>query len=172
MKKALIEEFFKRPAIEVAKDLIGKYLIWTENGTERSAMITETEAYISAEDLACHASKGRTPRTETLFGKPGIFYTYLIYGIHVLLNVVCDKEGHPAGVLIRGIEGAEGSGRAAKVVGATLAHKGMKAEPKTGIWFEDRGVKIARGRIKRLPRVGVEYAGEWAEKLFRFKLRE
>ena len=88
MRKVLPQEFFNRETKVVAKELLGKFLVRRVGGLEISAMITETEAYDSLEDLASHASKGKTKRTEVMFGQPGNFYVYLIYGMYYMLNVV------------------------------------------------------------------------------------
>ena len=86
--KRLGEEFFHRDCLEVAPDLVGKVIVSKIGGEEVRVRISETEAYRGEEDTACHASKGRTPRTEVLYGKSGICYVYLCYGIHNLMNVI------------------------------------------------------------------------------------
>ena len=171
MSKPLTQSFFKRPAIIVAEDLIGCYLVHrTKNGIQKY-MITETEAYTGPEDLACHAARGRrTKRTEVLFGEPGHIYIYFTYGIHWLLNFVADKKDHPAGVLIRGVEGVVGPARLTKKLGLNGSLHGKPATPKTGLWVE-KGVKINSKYIKKTARVGVDYAGPiWSKKKYRFVL--
>lgn len=100
----LSREFYNRDTVEVAKDLLGKYLVHRVEDRLLMGQITETEAYIGRIDKACHAYNYlRTPRTEVLFGQPGHVYVYLIYGMHHCLNVVTEPEGEPAAVLLRGI---------------------------------------------------------------------
>lgn len=131
-------------------------------------MITEVEAYDGFEDKASHASRGKTDRNQVMFGEAGRFYVYFTYGMHWLLNIVTGKENYPAAVLIRGVEGVSGPARLTKKLKIGKRFNGLKAVPKNGLWFEDRGVKIESSRIKRTPRVGVDYAGKWAGKLYRF----
>lgn len=173
MKKILGQKFFKRNAVKVAPDLLGKYIVRKIDGKTQSYKIIETEAYDGEHDLACHASKGRTKRTEVLYGEAGHLYVYLIYGMHYLLNVVADKKDYPAGVLIRGIEGKEGKilgpGRVTKALKIDKLFHGKLADKKIKVWFEDRGEKISKKDIKKTARIGVEYAGPvWANKKWRF----
>ena len=98
--KKLGEEFFHRDCLEVAPDLVGKVIVSRINGEEVRVRISETEAYRGEEDTACHAHKGRTPRTEVLYGKSGTVYVYLCYGMHWLMNVITGEEGQPQGVLL------------------------------------------------------------------------
>ena len=104
----LNRDFYKRPTLEVAQELLGQRLVRVLNGQRLSGLIVEVEAYIGEEDRASHASVGRTPRNEAMYGPAGHAYVYLIYGIHHCLNVVTEAEGFPAAVLIRAIEPAEG----------------------------------------------------------------
>src|SRR5215467_10060322 len=104
MTRILSQSYFNRPTLVVARSLLGKYLV-RKNGAGRLAgKIVEVEAYVGPHDLACHASKGRTLRTEVLFGPPGISYVYLIYGMYHCLNVVTEKSEFPAAVLIRAVD--------------------------------------------------------------------
>jgi DNA-3-methyladenine glycosylase len=175
--KVLKPSFFNRPALDVAQDLIGCYLVRkSDHGTEHY-MIIETEAYTGPEDLACHASGGRrTKRTEVLFGEPGHIYIYFTYGMHWLLNFVVGPKDFPAGVLIRGIISEDGipiigPARLTKKLGLNGSIHGKLANEETGLWVE-RGQKINHGKIKKLPRVGVDYAGPvWSKKKFRFLLQ-
>ncbi|MDE6149089.1 MAG: DNA-3-methyladenine glycosylase, partial [Ruminococcus sp.] len=96
--KRLDDKFFHRDVLEVAPDLVGKILVSRINGQEVKVRITETEAYRGEEDTACHAHKGRTKRTEVLYGKSGVIYVYLCYGMHWLMNVVTGDEGIPQAV--------------------------------------------------------------------------
>ena len=104
MQKVLTQSFFNRPTLLVTKELLGKFLVRKVGVKEISGMITEVEAYIGPEDQASHASRGRTPRTEVMYGKPGYWYVYLIYGMHYCLNIVTEKKEYPAAILIRGIK--------------------------------------------------------------------
>src|SRR3989338_6256216 len=99
----LKREFFNRDTVVVAQELLGKYLVRKINGKIVKFRITETEAYCGSKDLPCHASKGMTPRTNVMFGPPGHAYIYLIYGMYYCLNIVTEKEGYPAAVLIRAV---------------------------------------------------------------------
>ena len=154
--KVLQKTYFARPATELAPMLLGKWLCCrTENGIERRRII-ETECYFGEEDTACHAHKGRTARTDTLYLAGGLTYVYLCYGIHSLLNIVTGEEGHPEAVLIRGVEGALGPGRVTKALGITTAQNRIPLCPESGIWLEDDGTpppEFATG-----PRVGIDYA--------------
>src|SRR5437879_4209235 len=100
----LTHTFFERPAIDLAPDLIGCVLVHRIGQTEFRARLVETEAYVGAHDLACHASKGRTKRTEVMFGLAGRAYVYFIYGMYDMLNIVCAHEGNAQAVLVRAAE--------------------------------------------------------------------
>ena len=116
--KRLKRDFYTRDVLEVAPALLSKILaIAKPDGTISRYYVTETEAYRGSEDLACHACKGRTPRTEVMFHKGGLIYVYLIYGIHWMLNVVTGKINEPQAVLIRSLEGCTGPGRLTKISG-------------------------------------------------------
>ena len=104
----LPREFYDRPTLEVARDLLGKVLVHRRNGVVTSGAIVEVEAYIGESDPACHAAPGRTRRNAPLYGLPGFSYVYLNYGIHYLVNVVTESEHSPAAVLIRALEPCEG----------------------------------------------------------------
>lgn len=154
----LTSEFYESPATEAAPALCGKLLcVRAADGTVTKARITETECYFGEEDTACHAHRGRTPRTETLYMKGGVAYVYLCYGIHNLFNIITGDEGHPEGVLIRGVEGADGPGRITKYLGITRGHNALSLVSSDVIWCEDDG---ARPELIALPRVGIDYADE------------
>lgn len=137
-------------------------------------IITETEAYEGVEDKASHASRGKTLRNAPMFGKPGTIYVYFTYGMHWMLNIVCGLEGHPSAVLIRGVEGISGPARLTKYLGIDKNFNNQKLSKKNGLWVE---YTKSHGRekmyIKKIPRIGVSYAGEtWANKKWRFVLEE
>jgi DNA-3-methyladenine glycosylase len=168
MNKILPQTFWNRDVKKVAEDLIGCYLV---RDGERY-MITETEAYDGCDDLACHAAKGRTPRTEVMYGEGGHIYTYLIYGMYWMLNIVAGEKDYPAGVLIRGIEGVSGPGRVTKKLKIDKSFYGKKLGKEIGLWIEE-GEKIPKSKIKKTARIGVDYAGPiWAKKEWRFVLRK
>jgi DNA-3-methyladenine glycosylase len=166
--------YFNRSTLVVARSLLGKYLV-RKHGTRRMAgQIVEVEAYVGPHDLACHASKGRTLRTDVLFGPPGISYVYLIYGMYHCLNVVTEKAGFPAAVLIRAaeIQGEliDGPGRLCRAFSIDRSLNRIDMTAGRHLWFEDRGTKVPRGKIRAFPRIGVDYAGEWASKPYRFRV--
>lgn len=137
-----------------------------------AVMVIETEAYDGHKDKASHASRGETPRNTPMFGEAGRFYVYLVYGMHEMLNIVTGPKGYPAAVLIRGVIEATGPGKLTKHLKIKRTMNGKKAIPASGLWFEDRGVKIDKKNVKRTPRVGVSYAGKkWALKPYRFVWR-
>lgn len=104
----LPRDFYARPTLDVARDLIGKVFVHDAAAGLTSGIIVETEAYVGESDPACHAAPGRTPRNAPLYGPPGIAYVYLNYGIHYLVNAVTEPDGWPAAVLIRALEPLEG----------------------------------------------------------------
>ncbi|MGQ0556602.1 MAG: DNA-3-methyladenine glycosylase [Nitrospiraceae bacterium] len=174
VENILLKQYFNRPTLMVARSLVGKYLV-RENGAGRIAgRIIEVEAYIGAEDMACHASKGRTMWTEVLFGSPGISYVYLIYGMYYMLNVVTERPEFPAAVLIRAIEVdgelIDGPGKLCRELGIDRSLHRLDMTHGSQLWFEDRGERVSRKRVGTFPRIGVDYAGAWAKKPWRFRL--
>jgi DNA-3-methyladenine glycosylase len=151
--------FFQRPADKVARDLLGKHLVRMSGAMQTTSVIFETEAYEGAHDLASHSSRGRTPRTEVMFGPAGSFYVYRVYGLYWMLNIVTGEVGDAAAVLIRGIEGTSGPGRVAAALGIDGSFNGCEAAPATGLWFEEPERRPRKSRISRTARVGVDYAG-------------
>ena len=178
MKKVVeAKAWSDRDTVKHARDLLGQWLcVRHADGTVRRARITETEAYHGPEDLACHASKGRTARTEVLFGPAGRWYVYLCYGIHEMVNLVTGPEDWPAAVLIRGVEGVSGPGRVTRTLGIGRALNGGSVAPglreaEASAWIEaaDEGA-VPEAEVLAGPRVGVDYAGpEWAAKPWRFR---
>jgi len=175
----LPESFYARPALTVARELLGTHLYLEEDGWRRGGRIVETEAYIGEHDLACHAAKGLTPRTEVMFGPPGRAYVYVIYGMHHCFNVVTDAAGVGAAVLIRAVEPLEGlpedartdgPGRLCKALGLTRAHN--RLELQSPRLYLTEGTPVPEERVARGPRIGVEYAGAWAAEPFRLWVRD
>ena len=171
----LSRSYFNRPTVQVARSLIGKYLVRSIDGRILAGKIVEVEAYVGSQDKACHASKGRTQRTDVMFGSGGVAYVYLIYGMYHCLNVVTEREEFPSAVLIRAIEIdgelIDGPGRLCRALQIDRRLNRVDLTTGESIWFEDRGVLVARGDVGTHPRVGVDYAGEWAKKPWRFRLR-
>jgi DNA-3-methyladenine glycosylase len=166
------DSLLSRSTVSHARSLLGKFLVRRcDDGSGDAQMITEVEAYDGPDDLACHASKGRTPRTDIMFAPAGVWYVYLCYGVHEMLNLVTGPRDYPAAVLIRGLEKVSGPGRLTKAMQITRALNGAPAAPASGLWIEDRGVVIPRRAVQATPRVGVAYAGPvWAARPWRFVL--
>lgn len=161
------KDFFCRDVLEVAPDLLGKTICRIcDDGSIKKFTITEVEAYRGEDDLACHASKGRTQRTEVMYWQGGYIYVYLIYGIHYLLNFVTAEKENPQAVLIRGVDNIIGPGRVSK---ALQINKSLNKEcllTSEEIWVED---SMQKQRYKTAPRIGIDYAGEvWKNKPWRF----
>jgi DNA-3-methyladenine glycosylase len=168
----LERDFYAQPAQDVAVQLLGAHLVRRRpDGEKAVGRIVEVEAYTGPEDLACHASKGRTARTEVMFGPPGHAYVYLIYGMHHCFNVVTGLEGHAAAVLVRALEPVagiggptQGPGRLCQALGISRAQNGMD--------LCGDEIFVQRGRAPRrvvaTARIGVDYAGRWARRRLRF----
>lgn len=168
MRMRLEHAFFERDALDVAPELVGKWLCRkTKDGRVLSCRITETEIYRGSEDLACHARFGRTKRTETMYQTGGFAYIYLVYGLHHLFNVVTGAPGQPQAVLIRAMEKPlNGPGKWTKAMHITVADNGLYLPKSHEIWLEDDG---ASPFLKTAPRVGIDYAGEpWKSIPWRF----
>lgn len=201
-RRVLPRSFYARAVHEVARDLLGMVLLRvpgegslgsgrppgaSPRGRRLSGRIVEVEAYDGMMDLACHASKGRTERTEPMFGEPGRAYIYLVYGMHCCLNVVTGPPGHPAAVLLRALEPFEGGqwmvpgsgppatiaggpGRLTRALAIDLSlNRADLCAP--GELFIEAGDPVPAGMVLRGPRIGVEYAGAWARKPWRFGVR-
>ena len=177
-RERLPREFYEADPLEVAPGLLGSLLIHRHPALgELIGRIVETEAYRGEEDLACHASAGVTTRTQVMFGPPGHAYVYLIYGMYNMLNAVTWPEGRPAAVLIRAIEPVlsvkrttDGPGKLtmAMDIDRTLNGQDLCGQR----LFICRGGEIALSDIETGPRIGVDYAGEWAKKPWRFWIRD
>jgi DNA-3-methyladenine glycosylase len=163
----LSRDFFIRDVLLVAPELIGKVIVVRSayNSIKRY-MITETEAYRGPEDKACHASKGRTARTDVMFQAGGKIYVYFVYGMYWMLNFVAGEENNPQAALIRGIEGFNGPGKLTRAIGIDKTFYGEDLTISTRIWVEDAGFRAA---LKTGPRIGINYAGEvWKNKPWRY----
>ena len=168
--KILGYDFFRRDCLEVAPQLAGKIIARRmPDGEVIRLRITETEAYRGEEDTACHASKGRTKRTELLYGEAGIIYVYLCYGMHWLMNVITGEKDTPQGVLFRACEVCDGPAKLTKRLGIDGSFNGQPLYGNKDIWIEDDGF---RPEIITLPRVGINYATpEYRDIEWRFKIK-
>jgi DNA-3-methyladenine glycosylase len=173
-QKILPQSYFNRSTLIVARSLLGKYLVKQHGRRTLAGKIVEVEAYVGPHDLACHASKGRTIRTEVLFGPPGTCYVYLIYGMYHCLNVVTEKADYPAAVLIRAVEAEgqliDGPGRLCRAFSIDRSLNRIDMTARRHLWFEDRGAKVPQRKVGTFPRIGVDYAGTWADKPYRFRI--
>ena len=177
--------FYNRYTPKVAQDLLGCFLMRQYRGKILRGMIVETEAYRGENDLACHASKGRTKRTEVLYGEPGHAYVYLIYGMYWMLNFVTEKEGFPSGVLIRGIEVVKrekvksknaiekeffsGPGKLTKHLHIDGSLHGWDLTKGEKLWVE-RSAQKEKHRIIKSSRVGIDYAKHCKHWKWNYKL--
>jgi len=159
--------FYTRDVLEVAPEMPGKYLVVRgEGGSLVRHMITEVEAYRGTEDLACHASKGKTNRTEVMFRRGGHLYIYLIYGMYWMLNIVTGQEDNPQAILIRGVENYSGPGKLTRGIGIDRTWYGIDLTVSDHVWLEGPGQPVI---VSTSPRIGIDYAGEpWKSKPWRF----
>ena len=183
-KMPLPRDFYDRPTLTVARELIGTRLVRILDGVRLVGLIVETEAYISEKDLACHAKAGLTPRTRVMFGEPGHAYVYFTYGNHWMLNAVTEREGFPAAVLIRAIQPVEGvevmskrrqgrdtfgPGKLTQAMGIAKSENNVDlTEPASGLWIE-AGIRVPDSLVTKSPRVGLNNTPEpWKSKPWRF----
>lgn len=162
-----------KKTVALARWLLGKHLVRRfPDGRVEARMILETEAYDGEHDRACHARAGRTKRTEVMYGPGGVWYVYLCYGIHEMLNLVVGPRDYPAAILIRGIEGAIGPGRVTKTLAIDRRLNGTPATAnESGLWLEDRGARLPPRAVVATPRIGVDFAGPiWTMKHWRFTI--
>ena len=191
MKKLPLEFYLREDVLSIAKELLGKVLVTNWDGERTSGRIVETEAYAGELDKASHASKGRTERTEVMFGGGGRAYVYLCYGIHQMFNIVTATEGVPHAILVRAIEPIEGKeimlertgkkkweesitsgpGRVGKALGFHTSQCGLSLQSQE-LYIADDGYKVREADIVSSPRIGVDYAGEHAEWHYRFYMKE
>jgi len=162
-------EFQARDTVRLARGLLGKVLVRMTTHGRVEQVISEVEAYDGERDRACHASKGRTARTEVMYRCGGCWYIYLCYGVHEMLNLVTGPDGYPAAILLRGVGDIQGPGRLTHRLEIDRRLNGSVAQPDCGLHLEDHGLEIPRRRISASPRIGVDYAGPvWSAKPWRF----
>ncbi len=161
------QDFFSRDVLEVAPDLLGKVLMRRfDNGKLFTSQITEVEAYRGEEDKACHASKGRTSRTDIMYHPGGSVYVYLIYGMYWMLNFVTGDRNEPQAVLIRGLKDITGPGRITRILEIGSDFYGENLAGSERLWIEDAGQQVA---MQAGPRIGIDYAGEpWKTQPWRY----
>jgi len=167
------KELQSKKTVALARWLLGKHLVRRfPDGRVEARMIVETEAYHGEDDQACHARAGRTKRTAVMYDEGGVWYVYLCYGIHEMLNLVVGPRDFPAAILIRGVEHAIGPGRVTKALAIDRKLNATSAvNEHGGLWLEDRGVRWPRAFVQATPRIGIDYAGPiWTRKHWRFTL--
>jgi DNA-3-methyladenine glycosylase len=183
----LPRSFYDRDTIVVARELLGKHLVHRSRGLERIGRIVEVEAYLGPHDLASHSSRGLTERNQVMFGPPGHAYVYFIYGMYYCMNVVTEREGHGAAVLLRAIEPVKNV--AGRTCGPGLLCRAMHIDRRLNahdLLSDDfyitkpkkRSVRQASSRateatfaIVKSPRIGVDYARHWAKRHLRFYIK-
>jgi len=169
MSIILPQSFYDRDSFVVARELLGKRLVHEIGGQKLSGMITEVEVYDGPYDKASHARMGLTKRNAPMFGEPGVWYVYLCYGVHWMLNIVTREQDYPAALLIRGIDVTEGPGRLTKYLKITKEQNATPAFGEPSLYIEESGMVPAEFEIQRTPRIGISYAGEpWLDALFRY----
>ncbi len=175
--RVINRKFYARDTLAVAKNLLGCFLIRQYRGKIIRAIITETEGYIGEDDLACHASRGRTPRTEVMYGNPGNAYVYMIYGMYHCLNVVTERRNFPAAVLIRAVKienidykKTNGPGKLCKLLHIDRKLNQWDLTKTEKLWIEKPAQNTAKWNIIAGRRIGIDYAKHCREYLWRFNL--
>jgi len=183
----LPRDFYERATLKVARDLIGARLVRNLEGRRLVGYITETEAYVGESDLACHARSGRTARNAVMYGPAGRAYVYFTYGNHWMLNVVTERAGFPAAVLIRAIQPLEGGrimstrrngrdtfgpGKLTHALGISRGENNLDlANPRSRLRIE-RGIEVPTSMVTKGPRVGLSSVPEpWKSKPWRFLVK-
>ncbi len=190
MSQILPQKYYQQNTLKIAQDLLGKFLVRELENKKIITQIIETEAYLGPNDLASHASKGKTPRNQIMFDKGGFWYVYLIYGMYYCLNVVTEKKDYPAAVLIRAVKPIKGL----EIIKKNRRNKNLKTltngpgklcealkinknfnEKKA--YLKETKLYILNNQTKKkniiaTPRIGIDYAGEYKNKLWRFVLKE
>ncbi|OGF27751.1 hypothetical protein A2331_06615 [Candidatus Falkowbacteria bacterium RIFOXYB2_FULL_34_18] len=172
----LPQSFYNQKTLKVAQDLLGCFLIRKIGNKTIRAKIIETEGYNGPRDKASHASRGMTERNKVMFASPGTIYVYFTYGMHNMFNIVTESQGYPAAVLIRGVEVVgkdrkltNGPAKMTKFLNINKSFNEKKIfERKNGLWIEEREEKIKSTQIKKTPRIGIDYAEEYKDKLWRY----
>ena len=155
--------------VALARGMLGRFLVTRIDGVRHARRIVEVEAYHGPDDLGCHASRGRTARTAVMFAPGGVWYVYLVYGTHEMLNLVTGPRDFPAAVLIRGVEGIAGPGRLTRALAIDRRFNGRRASLASGLWIEDDGLVPPEFEVAITPRIGIDYAGPvWSAKPWRF----
>lgn len=194
MTRILKKDFYNRKTLKVAQDLLGCFLVREVNGKIIRAMIVETEAYNGPKDKASHASRGMTERNEPMFKEAGMIYVYLIYGMHSMLNIVTEGHGYPAAVLIRAVDfvqnqkssasrriknqnydfkSGKGPAKLTKTLGIDRSFNRLPIYTKKhGLWIEGRVSGMALSKVVKTKRVGIDYAEEYRDRLWRFYLKD
>lgn len=174
--RKLKRNFYDRPAITVAQDLLGKYLVRDCNGIQQIGRIVEVEAYLGEQDLAAHSCRGLTPRNQVMFGPPGYAYVYLIYGMYHCMNVVTEQEGVASAVLLRALQPIQNIQD--RTQGPGLLCKAMQIDKRlNGHDLTSSDFYLATPEdspavtIIKKPRIGVDYAKHWAKRLLRFYIK-
>lgn len=169
LSSPLPRTFYARDTHEVAKDLLGKLLVRRKNNKFFIGRICEVESYVGEDDKASHASKGKTKRTEVMFGKAGHAYIYLIYGMYHCFNIVTEVENFPAAVLIRACEGVEnifsktdGPGKLCREFSIDRSFNNHDLTTLKELFIADDGIRVPKKDIIATPRIGVSYAGDAA----------
>ena len=180
--------FYQQSTLDVARQLLGKYLVRKHQDGTTVGRIVETEAYVGPEDRACHASRGRTARTKIMFGPAGYAYVYLVYGFHNMLNIVTEAVDFPAAVLIRAVEPVQGvelmrtrrqteqqqnlASGPGKLCQAFAIDRKLNGDDLCGkvLYLEHRGEPVSQ--VVTTPRIGVDYAGPWKDKPWRFLIKD
>lgn len=190
MEKLPLSFYLREDVVAISRELLGKVLVTNWNGELTSGRIMETEAYAGETDRASHASRGRTKRTEVMYGEGGRAYVYLCYGIHQMFNIVANREGTPHAILIRAVEPMEGIDIMLRRTGKKIADETLTRGPGNvgkafgfhtsqcglsllgdELYIADDGFRLARGSIGVSPRIGVDYAGEHAAWDYRFFIK-
>jgi DNA-3-methyladenine glycosylase len=174
--RKLPRSFYDRDTVVVAHELLGKLLVHQSQGVRRIGKIVEVEAYLGPHDLAAHSAKGLTERTKVMFGPPGHAYVYLIYGIHHCMNVVTERAGHAAAVLLRAIEPVENIEGRTQGPGLLCRAMGIDRNLNAHDLLSDDFFIAAPDETKpfsivKRPRIGVDYAKHWAKRRLRFYIK-
>ena len=173
MSHVLPASWFQRSTLVVARELLGCTLVRRRGNRVLRGTIIEVEAYDGPHDRASHAHRGLTPRNVVMFGPAGVWYVYIVYGMHWMLNIVTGPVDYPAAVLIRGVVMEDGTvvsgpARVTKRFGIARSSTGVAARRSSGLWIEEPSRPIPRSAIRRTPRIGVDYAGAWVNKPYRW----